>query len=374
VVFLVVTTTFFAAAELAAVEYYERRISTALEFISQPMARKGDLHEGISRLWYVGERGRRNRPNSRVIVRNHFLSHRDIRIDINSLGCRDDALPAKAPNEYRILALGDSITFGDSVDHDEVFVEVMESALAARFPELKVRAVNCGIGAVGVYEEVAFLGEIGARVEPDLVLLGFYLNDSCPAWDYPANLQERGWLRRHSKLVDALYTQLTIETWLRTRAQGKFGWRGGVDDLDWRRNRQDFLAAMKRYRYDFGAAWEEESWAVVDREFGELARRAEHGGFRVLVAAFPVSFQLTTEFVEDAPQRAVERISRKHGFAFVDLLPLLRAPSGAPLLFDQCHPTVEGNQRVGGYLAAYLARSGELGPPEPASPAVSQTP
>ena len=63
-------------------------------------------------------------PSAHVVIRNHYLSKKDVVMDVNSLGFRDAELPAvKAPGELRILALGDSITWADYLQAEEAYVE-----------------------------------------------------------------------------------------------------------------------------------------------------------------------------------------------------------------------------------------------------------
>ena len=65
-------------------------------------------------------RGRRLVPNSRVIIRNHRISGRDVTMEVNSLGFRDGELPAvKSAEELRILVLGDSITWASYLPAEE---------------------------------------------------------------------------------------------------------------------------------------------------------------------------------------------------------------------------------------------------------------
>ena len=53
-----------------------------------------------------------------------------IKIKINSLGFRDSEISAnKKSNEMRILVLGDSITWGDYLQANEVYVELIEHYL-----------------------------------------------------------------------------------------------------------------------------------------------------------------------------------------------------------------------------------------------------
>jgi lysophospholipase L1-like esterase len=87
----------------------------------------------------------------------------------------------KADNELRILFIGESITFGWRVKHDQTFVDLTERALGERFPQLRVTAINAGVPAYSLFQAWRFLITEGFDYQPDLVVLGgFGFNDSTP--------------------------------------------------------------------------------------------------------------------------------------------------------------------------------------------------
>lgn len=78
----------------------------------------------------------------------------------------------------RVLFLGDSITFGDYLPEEETFVRRVEtlSVNGAR----PLETVNAGIGAIGLQNALSILMEMGIGIDPDVVVIGFYLNDFRP--------------------------------------------------------------------------------------------------------------------------------------------------------------------------------------------------
>jgi uncharacterized OB-fold protein len=213
--------------------------------------------------------------------------------------------------------------------------------------------VNAGIGDVGLREEIDILEETGVQVEPDVVVLAFYLNDSRPPWGFPETLQGRGWLRRYSVLADKIYREAALGRWLRDTGEDRFGWTRQLRDPAWRTNREAFLRLAHAARYDWGAAWEEGSWARVDPELARLRGLSERHGFRVAVVLFPVRYQALTRFIENAPQRRIRGQAEALGWPVLDLLPLARE-EGAGFFFDTCHPTSQANDRIGRALAEFL--------------------
>ncbi|HIK60795.1 MAG TPA: SGNH/GDSL hydrolase family protein [Planctomycetes bacterium] len=98
---------------------------------------------------------------------------------INSLGLRCPAIEADAPaDRYRIVALGDSCTFGKGVAEADTWPRQLETLLGeALSPVRSVSVANLGVNGYSgtTYERI--LREVGLGLEPDLVVVGFNLND-----------------------------------------------------------------------------------------------------------------------------------------------------------------------------------------------------
>lgn len=97
----------------------------------------------------------------------------------NSLGFRDNReYPlAKSPGTFRILVLGDSVTFGHGALYETSYPYLLEQQLRAWRPEVKWEVWNLGVPGYNTAQELAQLRQVGDRYHPDLVVVGFYLND-----------------------------------------------------------------------------------------------------------------------------------------------------------------------------------------------------
>lgn len=103
------------------------------------------------------------------------------RVEINSLGLRGAEVPAhKAPGEVRVLALGDSMTYGQGVADGDTLPARLELELRALASDRDWRVVNAGLRGYSTRQELGLLEELGARLQPDVVLLLWYWNDLDP--------------------------------------------------------------------------------------------------------------------------------------------------------------------------------------------------
>ena len=359
-------TLFLLALVVVLFEFY-LRMSVAHLVRRQLADSNGVVEASPEGLIDYGDRGRRYIPNAHVTIKNHFLSNRDVQIDINSIGFRDAEIPPdKAPGEFRILVLGDSITAADYVAADETYVSQIQRTLAGGTlaSTTMYRVINAGIGNIGTAEELNILVDRGLDTHPDLVILAFYLNDSRRPWGFAGEIGDGGFWRRHSLLVDTIYRHWKMDAFEKEHGSLLLGWLNDLNRLDWQHSPQDFAQLAVSARYDWGAAWQEGSWAEVTPHLDHLAELARRHAFAVAVVMFPVAFQARADFIEDAPQRHLRSLATARGFAVHDLLPLLRQSvadhSDATIFFDQCHLTVEGNRIVGEDIARFLLDRGLL--------------
>lgn len=297
---------------------------------------------------------RRLRPNVKVLIHNHYLSGKDVSIQTNSFGFRGEGLEEKKDNELRILFLGDSITIGDYLNQEEVFPWITQSILQSQIPTKSISIAVAALTNLGLDEEVSLLKESGLATKPDIVVLNFYLNDSRPPWGFSGETGNRGWLRKRSLLAETIYTRLIESNWKDKQRELRFSWIDMQNKLDWQNNKSDFLKLANSAKYDWGAAWDESSWVVVENGFKELKNLADEFNFKVFIAIHPVSFQVYANFIEETPQQKLKEISNLLKFTSIDLLPILRTHKKEDLFYDQCHPKAFTNKLIAKEIAENL--------------------
>jgi hypothetical protein len=100
-------------------------------------------------------------------------------VHINSLGFRDplDYSLAKRANTFRIIFLGDSVTFGHGSVYEHTYPYLLEQKLKAWRPDVDWQVWNLAVPGYNTSQELAHLKEIGPQFSPDLVIVGFFEND-----------------------------------------------------------------------------------------------------------------------------------------------------------------------------------------------------
>lgn len=110
------------------------------------------------------------------------------RVHINSLGFRGPEIAQKKDGEYRIVALGESTTFGHTINADDVtWPRVLEGMINERLmPDRTVQVINAGIPSYTIRLNVERLAKEILPLEPDMIISyhgynGFmWLNSSLP--------------------------------------------------------------------------------------------------------------------------------------------------------------------------------------------------
>jgi hypothetical protein len=97
---------------------------------------------------------------------------------MNSGGYRDlERSPEKAAGVNRLVSLGDSFAWGASVEFEDAYPQRLERGLRRRRHEAW-EVVNLALPGMNTVDQAAQLRDEGFRHHPDVVVLGYVLNDS----------------------------------------------------------------------------------------------------------------------------------------------------------------------------------------------------
>lgn len=98
-------------------------------------------------------------------------------IKINSDGFRDrEYTPAKPNNTFRIVVLGDSMTFGWGVEQNETYAELLETMLNHNLLR-HYEVLNFGVPGHNTELEIGLLKKKAFKYDPDMILIGYFPDD-----------------------------------------------------------------------------------------------------------------------------------------------------------------------------------------------------
>jgi len=118
-------------------------------------------------------------------------------IQINSKGIRDYEYPyQKRKGIFRIITLGDSYTYGYGIEKiQDLYPKVIEKRLLEKGYPLEI--INLSVGGYNTRQEIKWFKKEGIKYSPDMVVLGFTLDDADPE---VVNISNLIWLREHNLL------------------------------------------------------------------------------------------------------------------------------------------------------------------------------
>ena len=301
----------------------------------------------------------------------------DVEVRINPRGFRGPVVPYQKPRGVaRVVYLGDSVTFGYRVARwEDTYPFVVGDLLASR-DSLAAETVNLAVEGYSQWQQALVLADEGDRYQPDLVVVGFVLNDVTEMF-YLSRFggPDEGFQLRHSytsrwdRLLSKSALVYQIQNVVReVKARRKLG-----QDLR--------LGAVHQQALDVETLMKHSDQANVkvawDIALADLQSIVDHCAARnvpVLVVVFPFAVQLSNPEELSTPQRVLASYAHARGIETFDLLPPLVEHTRATgvtadsLFIDQDHLSVEGHRVVAAMIetrvAGILARrtSSEVSP------------
>lgn len=125
-----------------------------------------------------------------------------VHIKINSLGIRDYEYAIEKPKgKKRIIFLGDSFTLGWGVPFEKTYPKQLEGFLNRQGSFFEV--LNMGVGNYNSIMQVELFKLKGIKLNPDMVVLMYFINDAEPVPRQPKFLEY--YLRKNSYLFALLF-------------------------------------------------------------------------------------------------------------------------------------------------------------------------
>lgn len=277
------------------------------------------------------------------------------KVKVNSVGMRDREISNEKPkNTIRILCIGDSITEGPGVNNEATYPKLLENILNEKAPNKKYEVFNCGVGDYNTAQEVLFLRDIGLTYKPDVVILGYYLNDGRKfVPDETINLKMPGLnLLKKSRFVyylNKIILKYRIKFQWKAWNKGRDRWVPFYAKKTWQHNRVALYNLIKLADRDWGVAWTERGWKEIDKNLYLLVALRDKYNFKLIVLNFPDVIQIYSDFTDDYlyyPQNCLRKYCLKRNIPYIDLIPFIKNYPMDYLFIDHCHYTPEGLNEV----------------------------
>lgn len=255
-------------------------------------------------------------------------------MEVNSIGLRGPEVERrKPPGTRRILLLGDSFTFGVGVRDEDTFARRLENALGDDAPAgTRVEVLNAGTQGYNTRDEVAYLEHRWLALEPDLVLIVFYLNDVFSDGTFLNMGQGQGvTLGRPGGFAGASRLYDWVQHGLRAQAA--------------RREMDAFYAEPFFREATPQSADESADWDASRRALARAAALSRERGFALGLVVFPELHALDGDYPFTAVHELVLRECAALDIPALDLLPAFRGRDAGSLWVHPSdhHPNEEAH-------------------------------
>ena len=257
---------------------------------------------------------------------------------------------AKPPGVHRIVSLGDSFAWGYRIEFEDTYSQRLERVLS-RLRGERWEVVNLARPGMNSVEEARQLEDEGLAYAPDLVLLGYCLNDSEDEAGAEAR-RGRYWeeLQNEKRQAPGLLERSALFRFVAHRIEATA------------LNRRRVAAYHEQYRADYPG------WVAGQEALRTMAALCRKRGIPFVVAIFPLFGNPLGEGYPFAEIHAkVAGAARDAGAVVVDLLPAYQGLRFDLLVVDG--PNDEHPNEIAHRIAAarILAKVDELVPPNEAA-------
>lgn len=304
-----------------------------IEVVARVIIARGTMHLGIE-MWKYAKHGKVRSANPEIGHRNRpnvNLQLMGVNVKTESHGLRDhvERTLEKPPGTYRILVLGDSITFGWGATYEKTFCYLLEKSLNANppVPGRKFEVLNTGVGNSNTAMEVEYFKEEGIKFQPDLVLLAWFINDA-----EPTPVPTSNWLAYHSFAF----------VWLDS----------ALDSI--MRNTQTRATYREFYRGLYGDA--QPGWQKCQRAFASLASICEEKKIPCRVFLIPELHTIGPGYEFKDVHDKIRALAASVKLPTLDLIDAF-PNEGDPMQFWVCPSDAHPNDRGNELMAARLDRA-----------------
>lgn len=245
-------------------------------------------------------------------------------------------------DEYRVVCVGDSCTFGKGVAEGDCWPRQLEGLLAEHVASAGGAwhpvVANLGVNGFSGRDYMRLFKGEGVELQPDLVLIGYNLND------FPNSIRA---------VDDLIYAKQGLRRILGTELRdflGRFALyrfcRATYYDMNQKRDWKNAESIAARAATD---DMDSEVWLKQREYLQGIIADASQSGAHVAVFLFPYESQVYLDSYQTAPIDRLRELCAEIGVPFVDLAAEFRErvrganpPEQLFLRGDRYHPSPEG--------------------------------
>jgi lysophospholipase L1-like esterase len=294
-------------------------------------------------------------------------------VDVNAAGFRGREPSEDHERRRRIVVLGDSITFGNDLPVDATYPHLLEGLLVRR--DARWEVLNLGVGGYDTLQEVALLERRGVSFRPELVIVGYSLNDAGVVSVNRRYVERQRHYGDNPLVLHSRLLQFVLSRWERRfiadyadqqRRADVFRetFQGRIDPIG--EEEEELLGLMERVPDRFPSSWYGNPARVgrIRFAFRRLASLARQHGFAVAVLIVPRLESGLSGYPHEVAHAIIEYEARRQEFAVVDPTAAFLEAGMGTLRIDPNewgHPNEAGHRILARALERWIAAYFEPG-------------
>lgn len=254
-----------------------------------------------------------------------------IRYVINPSGFRDDPFPVPGapvtPEPYRVVVIGDSVAWGWGVEMQQAWPYRLQQQLSTQLGR-QVEVYNLAVNGYATPQEVRILEKHGLDLKPDLLILGYVLNDP--------EVEDGGLSRyfRDVNRIELLHAAKFFASFL-------------VSYFHYQLNGDQANEGKAPTGDHYVLIHQMDLFKAVEDGFADLAKISQENDFEVMVVVTPVfRYESATTYPWRDVHQQVQQLAQQSGFLFYDSMARLGSQPASAVSFDEIHPNALGHQLV----------------------------
>lgn len=251
---------------------------------------------------YDPEIGHSLEPNQQAFTHDKIVY-------INSAGIRDGGYGEQSQKGvYRILALGDSQTFGNGLELNNTWPKQLEKLLNDASIGIRYEVINSGLHGSDTWQHEIINQRMLSRYHPDAVVLALYANDVVTRFKP---------VKKKSKPENTLKTKIG---YLLKRSVLLLSLRTGIQSI--RQSLLPSLGYMQQQALLKGASDPviDKRWQQVDSSLSNMKTISDQQQIKFVVASLPRRDQVSGKLPAEAYNKRLQVIADRHKIPLFSML------------------------------------------------------